>query len=282
MKKSRSKRRGIPQGVQRHTIWANEVDDGSSLLTNSWGKYGCLLSSAARFCHNSVRKVCTFLCLIPLDVSGDGKILDFVPLWKRIVHLMWALLYVSLTAYKLGVFVLLWAEEGLNTRTAMCGCSFLVLLMGGSEAFGSSWKTLEMKVLLNSWKSLLRSIQDEAGEHADIFRNSQACLEITVGTCAALLTGVDAAAFSLVIDDLPVSVFSTARRLGIIPETLLVPTVVWRVGFFPLELLISLPPMIVAAFNLHVVIVGQMVLQSSANNLRLVLKPTLIGCVILY
>ena len=93
MKKSRSKRRGIPQGVQRHTIWANEADDGSSLLTNSWGKYGCLLSSATRFCHNFVRKVCTFLCLIPLDVSGDGEKFDFVPLWKRIVNLMWALLY---------------------------------------------------------------------------------------------------------------------------------------------------------------------------------------------
>ena len=271
VKKTGSKKCGIPQGVQRHRIRAKDASDGSSFATNSWGKNA--ISSAARLCHNSVTKVCTLLCLVPLQVSEDGKKFDFAPLWKRIVHFILVLFYLSLTAYKFAVTIILWVEVGLNTGTMICGCCFLLLLLSICTALGSSWKTLEMRDLLNSWEPVLRSIEQIAGDRIDIFRNTLLGLEITAGICGVLLAGVDVAAFSLVFDDLPVCIFPTLKRLGMISAETPLPAVLWRIGFFPMELLISLPPVFVIAFNLHVEIVGQMILQFYAFYLRSVRKP---------
>ena len=108
------------------------------------------------------------------------------------------------------------------------------------------------------------------GEHVDMFSNAQFGLEIIAMTSGPLLAGVNAAAFTLMFDDLPVSLFYAAKRLGLIPETPL-PTIVWRIGFFPLELLISLPPMFIAVSVCHVMMLGQVTLLLYADYLRLVL-----------
>ena len=218
----------------------------------------------------SVSKTCALLCLIPIQASEDGKKFHLAPVWKRIVHVVLVLFYVSLAAYRFGVTFRLWAEEGLNTSTVMCSCYFLVVFLGICFAVGSTWKTLELKLLLNSWEPTLRSIQKIGGERIDIFRNTKYSFEIVAVTCGPLVAGVDATAFSLVLDNLPVSVFSTVRRLGMIPEPPL-QSAAWKIGLFPLELVISLAPMCVVAFNVQVIMLGQVVLQLYGDNLRLVL-----------
>ena len=134
-----------------------------------------------------------------------------------------------------------------------------------------------MKDLLNSWESVRRSIEEVGRERVDMFSNAKFGLKITAMTCGAPLAGVNSAVFTLVFEDLPVSVISnvivsTVRRLGMISVTSS-STILWRIGVFHLELLISVPPMFVAVCVCHVMMLGQMTLLFYADSLRLVLHP---------
>lgn len=194
---------------------------------------------------------------------------ELAPLWKRILHVFLALFYVSCLAHRLAVTTYLMIQEELNLATILCGSSFLVLLVAVSAACGSSRATVELKGLLNSFESVLRSIEEVTGERVELLSYTQLCLEIIAVPCGAVMAAVNAAAFSIVFEDLQVSVFPTFRRLGMIPETSL-PTIVWQIGFFPLELLILVPPMCAAIFSGCAVRKCQTILQLFAGRLRLV------------
>ena len=102
---------------------------------------------------------------------------------------------------------------------------------------------------------MLTNIEEVTGERIDIFTNVPLCFKIIAFTYVAATTAVSVAAYSLVVDDLPVSVLYTLKRLGLIPESFL-PTIDWKLGCFPLELLITVPPVCAFAFNGHVVVKG--------------------------
>ena len=267
MKKSRSKKRGIPQGVQRHKIAPTRINGGSSRLVNSSGMIGRLVFNGGKSCYNTLTKVCALLCLIPLQVNPDGKQFDLAARWRRMLHTLLVLFYVSCMVYRFAVTIYLMTQEELNIITILCGSTFMVLLVPVCLACGSSWATLEMKGLLNSWESVLRSVEEVTGKQVEIPSNAQLCLEIIAMIWAGQIAGVNTAVFSIVFQVLPVSVFATFKRLGIIPQTLL-PPIVWQIGCFPFELLIVVPPMLAAAFNGSVIRQGQAVLQLYADCLR--------------
>ena len=50
-------------------------------------------------------------------------------------------------------------------------------------ASGSSWTTLEIKVLWYSWDSALRNVEEVTEEHIDMLNNAQLCLKIIGITC---------------------------------------------------------------------------------------------------
>ena len=64
------------------------------------------------------------------------------------------------------------------------------------------------------------------------------------------------------------SVFLTLKQLGMIPESLLLPIVIWKIGCFPLELLITVLPVCAFPFNGHVAVKGLVILESYADLIR--------------
>ena len=107
-KKSRSKRRGIRRGVQRHKIGAAQAHGMSSRLLNPEGEIGRLVSQGRKTCCNSITKVYTYFCLVPLrQVHRNGNKFDFASLWKRMLHILLVLFYVSGMVYRFGVTVYL-------------------------------------------------------------------------------------------------------------------------------------------------------------------------------
>ena len=171
--------------------------------------------------------------------------------------------------HRFGVTVYLVTQQELSFANFLRGTSFLMLLLTISQASGSSWTTLEIKGLLNSWESVLRSIEEVTEKPIEILSNAQLGLKIITLACMGQLAAVNVAAFCLVFEDLPVSVFPTFKLLGLIPETSL-PTILWQIGFFPFEFLIVVPPMLAATFTASVIRQGQAVLRLYANCLRLV------------
>ena len=260
VKKCGSKKRRISQGIQRRKVHGKRA-------TNSEGRKPRFVAHVGNICYNYIIRVCTLLRLVPLKVDTDGNRADFVSLRDRTVHSLLALFYLSVTIYRFGVVVQLLAQKELNIATFMCISSFLLSLISICSACGSSWATLELKELLNSRKSLLESLEEVTGEHVELMTNMPLCLKVIAVSYVVQMSAVNAAAFSLVYDDLPVCVFPTLQRLGILPQTS-VRTVLWKIGFFPVELFILFPPMCTTAFNGHALMVAVATLQVYGDNLR--------------
>ena len=272
-KKSKTKRREIRKGVQRHRIGASKSTGEISFLAkalNSVGANRQRVYSSAKICRLYIISVCTRFCLIPFQQPSVVGKFYHASLAKRIIHYALVLFYVTFMMYKFGVIVSLVVFEELSVVTFMCGCSFIVLLLSICAATGSTWSRLEMKQLLNSWEPLRDSIEDSTGRRIDELSSTALCLKLIALTWLVHCAAMNAAAFSLVFEDLPVCVFPIAKRLGLIPENSPLPTILWQIGFYPLELLTLLPPMIVTALNGHTYVIGLGMLKLYADELRLV------------
>ena len=88
-------------------------------------------------------------------------------------------------------------------------------------------------------------------------------------TWLALCIAFNAAALSLVFEDLPVCVFPMVNGLGIIPQNSL-PTLWWQIAFYPLEALTLLLPMLVTGLNSHTIIAGLEAIRCYSDELRFV------------
>ena len=124
------------------------------------GKVHHLVFRGGKTCDTAVTRVCAVLCLIPLQVNWDGNKFDFAPLWRRILYMSIGLFYVSCMFHRFGVTVSLVTQQQLNIVTFLCSASFLVSLVPLCGVSGSSWTTLEIKELLNSWNSLLTDMEE--------------------------------------------------------------------------------------------------------------------------
>lgn len=128
---------------------------------------------------------------------------------------------------------------------------------------------MEVTDLMNSWAPLRRSINGLAGYQFDIFISVPLCLKLIALTWLVHCGAFNAAALSLVFENLPVCVFPMIKNLGIIPENSL-PISWWQIAFCPLELLTLWPPMIMAGYNFHTLVAGLEMLRYCADELRFV------------
>ena len=171
--------------------------------------------------------------------------------------------------YKLVVTMQLLISEELNAATIMCAVTLLIFIVSAISALGTSWNKMEMRDLMNSWAPLGRSINESTGSQFEVLSSVPVCLKLIAITCLTLCVAFNAAALSLVFEDLPVCVFPIIKSRGIIPANTL-PTFWWQLAFVPLEVVTLLPPMLVAAFNTHALIIGLEVIRSYADDLRCV------------
>ena len=271
VKKARAKARGIGRGLERHKTRANKFHEGDSVVVKALNSIGAdtrRISVAAEAVLKYIIRVCTLFCLIPIEPSGEH--FQLAPLWKRIIHYLLASFYASFTVYKLAVTVYLLIYTESNVVFFMCLCSLIVLLLSTiAAATGSSWRTQEALDLLASFESLRKHMEESTGERIDLLSDVPFCLKCIAACWLAHCTAMNAAALSIVFDDLPVCVLPILKWLGLIPQNS-IPSIVWQIGFYPLEVLTLLPPMIAAAFTCYMFLLGMGVLKFYGDHLRYV------------
>ena len=269
VKKSRSKKRGIPKGVQRHRIRPEKVQEGPSFLEKALitvGAESCKVSQVAKLCFRYTSTFCTWFSLIPLQVSA-GRRFEDAPFLKRVFHHLLVTFYVVLTIYKFCVTIHVITYEGLNITAVMCAGSFSLSFFSICASSGSSWTPNQMRDLLNSWESTTGSIRSTTGERIEVFSSIPVCLKLMAITWLSLCCALNVAAFSLLFHDLPAGIFFITKSMSLIPENTL-PSIFWQVAFFPIELLAICPPMCSAAFNGQAFVVGLGLLGLYAEQLR--------------
>ena len=264
--------KGRRQRVQRHKIRANK-SDGNIPTEATAGK----ISKATKTIKDCVTRVCTLFCLIPLiqlptsSSAACHQQYELAPRWKRKLHYILISIYGSFTMYKFAITVYLLVQTELNATVFMCFCSMLILLM--SLVFAIPCTTghpRETMHLLSSCDSLGERLYECTGKRIQVFSSVPFCLKVMGVTWLAHCGAMNAAAFSLVFEDLPVCVFPIVKWLGLIPEESSLPTIYWQIAFYPLELLTLLPMMIVTVFNCHMFLVGMAMLKFSADQIRFV------------
>ena len=110
---------------------------------------------------------------------------------------------------------------------------------------------------------------ESTGERIELLSDVPFCLKWIAGVWLTHCAAMNAAAFSVVFDDLPVCVLPIFKWLGMIPQSSL-PSILWQIGFYPLEVLSLLPPMVAVAFNWYVLLLGLLLLKFYADHLRFV------------
>ena len=269
VKKSRSKKLGIPKGVQRHRIRTEKVQEGPSFLEKSLITVGVesrKVSQVAKLCFRHTSRVCTLFSLIPLQVSAGSRFED-APLLRRVFHHLLVTFYVLLAIYKFCVTIHLITYEGLNIRAVMCAGSFSLSFFSICASSGSSRSSNQMRGLLNSWESTIGSMKGATGERIEVFSCIPLCLKLMAVTWLSLCCALNVAEFSLLFHDLPAGIFFIAKTMSLVPENML-PRIFWKVAFFPIELLAIGPPMCSAAFNGQAFVIGLGLLGLYAEQLR--------------
>ena len=100
----------------------------------------------------------------------------------------------------------------------MCACSLIALAIGVSGSLGTSWTTVETMDLMNGYETLRGTTEDSAGNKLDVFENAPQCMKLIAMTFMAHCVPINAAAFILVYDDLPICVLPIMIKLGLIPD----------------------------------------------------------------
>lgn len=317
VKKTNTKRRGIQRGVQRHKIGAKRVTEKVTFLVKlvyTTGLDSGHIYLAAKYLTEYLQKVCTLCCIIPIELSSRGQYKP-APLWKRNIHYVLALFYLSFLLYKIYITMRVLLFEDLTGATFLCACSAIALAVGISGSLGTSWTTTEALGVLNSFESLKKSmgesfetefrlretiplslkliavtcgshcadqvqdlmkafeplgrtlLGDSAGKQVEVVENVSVCLKFIAGVFIAHCVAFNAAAFSLVNEELPVCVFPLMNKLGIIPETNF-PVILWQFMKYSLELLTLLPPLLAFAFNVKMLVTGLGMMEMYADELR--------------
>ena len=269
VKKSRSKKRGIPKGVQRHRMRPKKVEGKLSFLQKALISVGIEtrhVSLAAKACCRYTSKVCTLFSLIPLQRYAGSKF-ELAPFPKQVFHRLLVVFYVLLTIYKLWVAIHLIIYDGLSIAAVMCAGSFSLSIFSICASSGSSYSSNEMKDLLNSWECTLANIKETTGDQIQVFNSIPVCLKVIAVTWLSHSIALIVAAFSLVLSDLPTGICFIAKTMYLMPENGL-PSIFWQVAFFPMELLAVYPPICSATYNGHTLVVGLALLGFYAEQLR--------------
>ena len=98
------------------------------------------------------------LCLIRLQLSPENKF-QHSSHPRRFLHYTLCAFHTSLTLYRLGVTVYAVTHEDLNVATFMCCIILFSSFFALFTCSGSSWTSVELREMLNSWGSVLGSMK---------------------------------------------------------------------------------------------------------------------------
>lgn len=263
MVKKGNGRRRINQGVAQKTKTGHQHPT-KNLFTKIDAlisvKYREKLYKASESCFNFLGHYCCKFCFVPLSVDCDGKYVMKESLWELIFH--YCLLgLLCLRILQHFVVVVIQATSGnLDLTMIFCLLSFLTHATGLGISVSLLFKPLETLQFLNTLPRIL-----------ELFPQDQKTLRPLKNTMSVVivLASITVTAFCLVlipllsfmVESLPVSLYHTFQMTTIPARCPHVPPVVWKLLMYPVETLVVLQSMMLAAwsciFNVVIMNVGK-------------------------
>ena len=275
VKKSKSRRRGIPRGVQKYKI--QSLKEGSKGLlyllegfipSNYVQQLQKIAEDSLRFYTKTVCK----LYLVPLVVKENGELAK-APLKRLLVHYLLQTIFVVSMLHKMAVLFHRLAFEELDTLTFICATTFLCYCVAFSCPASCFFLPDETIDMINGWPKLLAYYStDDDGITLKLINNTKTAIVITSLAALAMVIGFGIPVFfSFVFQALPVGWMPTAEAIGLIPEDTRVPRILWKFMFLPLEMFMYVPPMFMAGWSAMLLMLIVMVTRTCLDHLRFVL-----------
>ena len=270
MRKSRSRRRGLTNEVKKYKIRSKPQEHQGGLIATILN----LRNLRQRLTELSLRS-CAFLnetafklCLVPLSRGEAGKVV-VAPWYGLVAHFAFLFLWCVRTAMNLHGCVQLISQGILDVRTFICVTWFSMLWVSMAVALACILKPTETAQLLNSCESILECIGADMGRKIVPCDAPEVSLKVLGLNLVIWLTAVDAAAFALIEDSLPVSLYPTARRLGmLVGDGDPVVAAIWKAFFLPFEFASYGLPALSAAFAGQVLVMTVGTFNACINELR--------------
>ena len=268
--KSRARRHGTQLGIQKHKIKSCPVGAKSILrLVENLIPDGnlCRFYELAEKSYLFYAKSCCKLALFPLSVRADGK-LEAASGTKLHFHYAVATVYILSMLHKfvVGVYRVLYAELDVNTFLSVD--VFLVLFIPFALSVSGLFHKEVTVDLLNGWDSILSCYPESDGTVLSAIQNTKVATLVIALTILTGFVGVAIAGFSIILDSLPFCYCTMAEAVGLIPEDSGIPRIVWKLAFWPLEMLTYVPAALIAGWSSMMLMTMVVVIKTCTDQLR--------------
>ena len=275
VRKSKGRRRGIQNGVQRHKLRSKqlpeeELEDSICLLNRARKYLNVVLFQLGPKSFQLASSMCCKFCLTPLIIDEDGRF-RVAPFPRRFLnsillaclgitclHKMLATI-MSFTVLDVGAVSAFLCYTGFQMQfTAMCTGVGLVCL-----------PFLSCQVL-NSWNPVLLEVSDRLSQpFRSPWNNPSCCLEALLIAMGAALATFALPAFSFVFHDAPIFILPSLTLGGIyrtgddcITELLV------QLGCYIFDVIICAAVLILMVFSVQLFVLQVGCLKAFVNSLR--------------
>ena len=253
VRKSNSKRLQVCAPVKKHKMRSKQSIDETGSIENIISQDKLLLFyKTAEKCFGFYGKICCKLHLVPYSFSPDGQ-LQKIPSSRILIH------YAVLSALALSMMHKVAAlchhmfhpdSDAMDVNTAMsimCVLAYLVTLGTTVSILREKEETV---CIINSWGRIGSSLQDASGG-GGIFANAKIALLVLYVSGLCFFVGLGFSLIGLVFEDIPISYWAMAVRFGLLNTsgTTALPTCLWKLGLWPLELVTYMVPMIMCGWS---------------------------------
>ena len=270
MRKSRYRRRGLALEVKKQKMRSKLLDDQKGLIgtiLNSRSVRQRLTDISVKSCA-LINETAIKFCLVPVFRDEFGNF-HAAPWSQLIVHFSFLLMWFALTALKLHGCILLISQGILDVRTFICLALLGILSTSTAVALACLLKPKETAQLLNCSESILECVGVDVGKRIVPCDSPEVSLKVIGLNFLIWLTAVDAAAFTLLDDSLPVSLYPNARRLGILEgDGEVVLGWIWKILFLPFEFISYALPILSAVFAAQVLVTTIGTFSACMNEVR--------------
>ena len=245
-KRASGRKKGIRRNISRHRVGSKKRSDGEDGENRS--KYFYYAQKCYEFTFAASRK----FRLMGLTRTSSGQ---YVLSGRKdqILHCITIVLYLAVSYRNTMQAMTVILNEDLGAKSFLCLSQAAIFFIPLYMSVGVVLRPKETVDLLNSWSYV--SIETDSGTKFHPLNDMSASLKVIAAftCCYGITTGTGF--ISTVRSDLPMCVFPTLERFGLIPEGIL-PRFAWQILVVPVEWILYVSPMAVAHFGACILFMG--------------------------
>ena len=250
VRKSNSKRLQIYNRVRKHKIRSTDqaglIDTLEGIISSddlSW-----LYETAGNW-FRFFGRICSKLYLVPYSFDHEGKLRIFSQRQLRIHYTVLSVMALSMIHKSVALCYRISSTDSALTAeisTFICVASVLFYLVPLAVAVSVLLKREETVCVLNTWNELLASLRP-GNENGGIFCDTQGAFVVMSLSEVCVIGSLGFSLLGFIFESLPVTYFTATEALRLV-DTMLMPRILWKLVFWPLELLTYMSPALPCAW----------------------------------